>query len=233
MSTLLLGELSLDVQFKNIKNVHLSVHPPLGNVTIAAPSRMSMELIRAFAITKMSWIRRQQRKFQTADRAPQAEYLERESHYVWGQRYLLRLAPANGSGSVSLSPQRLTLHLPPSASSQAKAAVLSKWYRDLIMAETPAILSRWSKVLRVEIPEIRVRQMKTKWGSCNHRTGSILLNTDLAKKPKECLEYVLLHEMVHLIEPTHNAKFTTIMDQAMPNWRLRRDLLNGLPTPGK
>jgi predicted metal-dependent hydrolase len=225
------GDLSLDVKFKNIKNVHLSVHPPHGNVTIAAPSRMSLDVIRAYAVTKIGWIRRQQRKLQEAERAPQIEFLDRESHYVWGQRYLLRQVISEGSKAVQLSPGYLALNASPLTAPRVKEAMLSKWYREQIQAEAPAIVARWAKVLGVQIPSVRVRQMKTKWGSCNHETASILLNTDLAKKPRECLQYVLLHEMAHLIEPTHNVAFTTIMDKAMPNWRTRRDMLNGLPVP--
>jgi predicted metal-dependent hydrolase len=227
--TIVLGDLLLDVQFKNIKNVHLSVHPPEGRVTIAAPERMTLDLVRAYAVTKLAWIRSRQRKLRDAQRAPRAEFLERESHYVWGQRYLLHLDGTPSREKVVVSAHRLTLHVATSDSDEAKAAVLARWYRERIYAEAPAIAERWAKLLRVKVPPVRVRRMKTKWGSCSRQTGAILLNTELAKKPKECLEYIVLHEMAHLIERTHNAKFTTIMDRAMPTWRTRRDRLNQLP----
>lgn len=225
------GDIRLDVKFKDIKNVHLSVHPPKGDVTIAAPARMSLETVRAFAATKIGWIRRQQRKLREARKASVPEYLERESHYLWGRRYLLRIEPTTDKYAVFVASRYLTLQVPKDANAGVKAAVLSKWYRRQLLAEVPSITLRWAAILCVTLPVVRVRQMKTKWGSCNHRTGSILINSELAKKPKKCLEYILLHEMTHLIESTHNEAFTTIMDNAMPNWQITRDLLNALATP--
>lgn len=225
---LTLGDVLLDVQFKNIKNVHLSVHPPAGRVTIAAPSRMDIETIRLFAVTKLGWIRRQQRKLQEQERETPREFLTDESHFVWGQRYLLKVVPAKAA-SVDLGHSSLTLRVPADATMERKSAVLAQWYRDQIKLAVVALIARWAPLVGVDVPSIKAQRMKTKWGSCNHRARTILLNTELAKKPKECLEYVLVHEMVHLLEPTHNRRFTTAMDRLMPNWRLRRDLLNGLP----
>lgn len=224
-----LGDLSLDVHFKDIKNVHLSVHPPAGRVTISAPSRMTLETIRVYAITKLGWIRRQQRKLQKQDREAPREFLNNESHFIWGKRYLLRILESERGRSVTLGHNNLGLRIPAGYTRDQKQAVLARWYRQQIRSLVPALIARWSPVIGVEVETVKVQRMKTKWGSCNHRSRSILLNTDLAKKPKECLEYVLIHEMVHLLEPTHNARFTAAMDHLMPNWRLRRDLMNELP----
>ena len=222
-----LGDLSLDVNFKDIKNVHLSVHPPAGRVTVSAPSRMKLETIRVYAITKLGWIRRQQRKLQKQEREAPREFLNNESHFFWGKRYLLRLLESNRV-SVTAGHNTLVLHVPAGYTRDQKQSVLARWYRQQIRSLVPAVIAHWSPAVGVEVKNVNVRRMKTKWGSCNHRSRSILLNTDLAKKPKECLEYVLVHEMVHLLEPTHNARFRAAMDHLMPNWRLRRDLMNEL-----
>lgn len=232
MSTarLAFGDITLDVTFKDIKNVHLSVHPPQGDVTISAPERMSVETIRAFAVTKIGWIRRQRERFRKAERAVRHEYLDRESHYLWGTRYLLHVEQGT-SPSVDISGKKVTLRVPHASDKATREAVLAKWYRDRLKAEAPAAIAHWSHILGVEAPRLSVRKMKTKWGSCNYKTRAILLNSYLAKLPKDCLEYVVLHEMAHLIEPTHNARFTAIMEKAMPTWKARRDYLNTLPAP--
>jgi predicted metal-dependent hydrolase len=222
-----LGDLTLDVNFKDIKNVHLSVHPPAGRVTVSAPSRMKLETIRVYAITKLSWIRRQQRKLQRQDREAPREFLNNESHFFWGKRYLLRIRESNRI-SITAGHNTLILRVPAGYTRDQKQAALARWYRQQIRSLIPTLVARWSLTIGAEVKNVKVRKMKTKWGSCNHRSRTILLNTDLAKKPKECLEYVLVHEMVHLLEPTHNARFRAAMDRLMPNWRLRRDLMNDL-----
>lgn len=223
------GDISLDVNFKNIKNVHLCVHPPIGRVTVSAPERMSLDAIRLFAVTKLGWIRRQQRKLQGQARETRREFLDNESHFVWGKRYLLKTAASGRRSSVVLKHSHILLTCPDGASAQKQQQVLERWYRQQLKTTAEALIRTWAPVIGVEVTALKVQRMKTKWGSCNHRTGSVLLNTDLAKKPKECLEYVIVHEMVHLLEPTHNARFTAAMDRLMPNWRLRRDLLNEIP----
>ncbi len=222
------GDLLVAVHFKDIKNVHLSVHPPSGRVTVSAPHQTDIETIRVFAITKLGWIRRQQLKLRTQHREMVREFLANESHFVWGKRYLLRVAESKRA-SVTINHRNLILHVPVEATVERKDALLAGWYREQVKAAVPALIARWAPVVGVGVDKITVQRMKTKWGSCSHKSGSIRLNTDIAKKPKECLEYVLLHEMVHLLEPTHNARFTGAMDRLMPNWRLRRDLLNELP----
>lgn len=224
-----LGELAVEVIRKDIKNVHLSVHPPTGKVRIAAPSRMNLETIRVFAISKLAWIRQQQHKLQEQDRETPREYLDRESHYVWGRRYLLTLLETEQSPSVKLSHSRLVLHLRPETDPGRRQVLLEDWYREQLKAAVPALLAKWEVLVNVKVARFYVQRMKTKWGSCNPGARTVRLNTDLAKKPRECLEYIVVHELVHLLEATHNARFIALMDQFMPKWEGYRDTLNRLP----
>lgn len=229
VSELKLGEMAVDVVLKDIKNVHLSVHPPAGRVRVSAPARMSLDTIRVFVISKLDWIRQQQRKLREQERETPREYLDRESHYVWGRRYLLEVVQSEEPSSVMLRPRRLVLTVPPGTREAAKDALLARWYRDQIRAKVPELAAKWEPILGVRVKQLFVQQMKTKWGSCNPRDATIRLNTELAKKPVECLEYIVVHEMVHLLEPTHNARFVALMDQFMPRWQFFRQKLNRLP----
>ncbi|MDR3725968.1 MAG: SprT family zinc-dependent metalloprotease [Terracidiphilus sp.] len=224
-----LGGIPIEVVFKNIKNVHLSVYPPTGRVRISAPARMTLDTIRVFAISKLGWIKQQQRKLQDQERETPREYLNRESHYLWGKRYLLHVAEGDHAPSVEILHSRLVLRVHPGTTEERKREIVAQWYRDQMKAVVPVAIAKWTQVMGVGVERFYVQQMRTKWGSCNHRAGTIRLNTELAKKPKECLEYVVVHEMAHLLEPTHNAHFISLMDGFMPNWRLRRDQLNRLP----
>ena len=224
-----LGGISVDVVKKDIKNIHLSVHPPTGRVRIAAPLRMNLDTIRVFAISKLAWVKQQQKKLREQAREAPREYLDRESHYAWGRRYLLKLVAREGMPSIELKHNKMILCAPLSYDDRKKQLALDAWYREQIKEAIPPLIAKWEKLMGVKVAIFRVRRMKTKWGSCNPRTGSILLNLDLAKKPRECLEYLVVHEMVHLLEPTHNARFVSLMDQFMPKWQFYRDELNRLP----
>ena len=230
-SDLQLGDIAVEVVLKDIKNVHLSVHPPTGRVRISAPSATSQDAIRAFAISKLDWIRKQQHALQGQEREPLREYLERESHYVWGRRYLLAVVEINAAPSVELQHRRMSLKVRPGTSAEEARTVIDQWYREQIKNAVPPLLAKWEPLMGVKAQQFFVRRMKTKWGSCNHKAGNIRLNTELARKPPECLEYVLVHELAHLIEPTHNARFVEVMDQIMPNWQSHRQVLNQLPVP--
>lgn len=224
-----LGDLAVDVVRKDIKNVHLSVHPPTGRVTIAAPSRLSLDTIRVFAIAKLSWIRQQQKKLLEQEREMPREYLNRESHYVWGERYLLRIIEGDVPASVELSHRRMIFRARPGWNQRKKQELLEAWYREQLKVAAPPLIAKWERHMGVNVEKVFVQRMKTKWGSCNPRARTIRLNTDLAKKPRECLEYIVVHELVHLLEPTHNARFIALMDQFMPKWQGHRDALNRLP----
>ena len=224
-----LGGITVDVERKDIKNVHLSVYPPAGRVRIAAPERMSIDTIRVFAISKLGWIRRQQTRILGQARETPREYLERESHYVWGKRYLLKIVDHHGAPGVDLTPRRLVLKLRPGTPEARRFAVLEDWYRGLLKAAVPPLIAKWEPLLGVKVDRVFVQRMKTKWGSCSAETRGIRVNTELARKPPECLEYIVVHEMAHLLAPTHSARFIEVMDRTMPSWRHLRDQLNRLP----
>ena len=224
-----IGDISVDVVFKDIKNIHLSVHPPTGRVRIAAPERMSLETIRVYAISKLDWIRRNQKKFRGQERETPREYLERESHYVWGKRYLLHIREEQQAPSVELDHDRMILTVRPNAMREKRADVVAAWYREQVKYAAMPLVAKWEPVMGVTVDQIIVRQMKTKWGSCTPGKRTIRLNTELAKKPRECLEYIVVHEMVHLLEPSHNETFISLMDNFMPQWRHLRDELNHAP----
>lgn len=224
-----LGEIDVDVVFKDIKNIHLSVYPPEGKVRISAPNRMSLDTIRVFAITKLAWIKQQQQKLREQLRETPREFLERESHYVWGNRYLLTIAENEAKPTVELAHNTMLLQVRPGTSQARKQAIIEDWYRERLKEAVQPLIAKWQPIIGVQVERIFVQRMKTKWGSCNAATKAIRLNTDLAKKPPECLEYIVVHEMTHLLEPTHNSRFLSLMDQLMPEWRHYRNVLNQLP----
>jgi predicted metal-dependent hydrolase len=228
-ATIKLGDIAIDVLKKDIKNVHLSVYPPTGKVRISAPLDMDISTIRVFAISKLGWVKQQQKKLRTQERETPREYIDRESHYVWGRRYLLKVVEEDAAPRVELKPRCLVLQVRPQSPIESRRAVLDQWYREELKRAVPAILKRWTRTIDVEVVRFFVQSMKTKWGSCNAATGTIRLNTELAKKPRQCLEYIVVHEMVHLLEPTHNAHFMALMDRFMPRWHVYRQELNRLP----
>jgi predicted metal-dependent hydrolase len=228
-TTLELAGITVDVVRKDIKNVHLSVYPPAGRVRVSAPAQMSLDTIRLFAISKLGWIKQQQKKLRDQERESRREYLDRESHYVWGRRYLLKVVEEEAAPGVEIHHGTLRLRVRPCADGEGKEAVVAAWYRQLLKTAVPPLIEVWEPRLHVRVDGFFVRQMKTKWGSCNPAARTIRLNTELAKKPPECLEYIVVHEMVHLLEPTHNARFVAAMNRFMPAWQSYRDILGRLP----
>ena len=224
-----LGEITVDVVQKGIKNIHLSVHPPKGHVRISAPLRMDIDNIRVFAATKLGWIKSQQQKLCEQARETPREYLNRESHYVWGERYLLTVVESEHSPSVELKHNGILLRARPGTDEDKRQAIVEEWYRTQLKQAVVPLIAKWEPLIGVKVKQFFVQRMKTKWGSCNSGTHSIRLNTDLAKKPQECLEYIVVHEMVHLLESTHNVRFVSLMDRFMPKWQFYREALNRLP----
>lgn len=224
-----LGEIAVEVVKKDIKNLHLSVYPPAGRVRISAPLRMNLDTIRVFAISKLGWIKQQQKKLREQERETPREYLDRESHYVWGKRYLLKMIESDEAPRVELKHSKMLLRSRPGASEEKKQAIVEEWYREQLKQAVPSLIAQWEPLIGVKVERFFVQKMKTKWGSCNPNSLSIRLNTDLAKKPSKCLEYIVVHEMVHMLEPTHNNRFLNLMDQFIPNWRFCRAELNRLP----
>ena len=229
MATIELGHINVDVTQKNIKNIHLSVHPPKGRVTISAPKRMDLETIRVYAVSKLGWIKKQQEKIAKQKREPIREFVNRESHYFKGERYLLKVIESNFPAKVVLKHSTIELYVRPNSPMIKRQQVLDEWYRQQLKVEIPKFISLWEKKLNVQVNEFGVKKMKTRWGSCNIKKNRIWLNLELAKKPEECLEYVVIHEMVHLIEKNHNARFHSLMEKYYPNWKHSKDLLNRLP----
>lgn len=228
-SQIKLGDIRVDVVRKDIKNIHLSVYPPTGAVRISAPKRLSLDHIRVFALSKLGWIKTQQKKLLEQERETRREYIDRESHYVWGKRYLLKVEEVNATPSVVLKHKQMILSVRPGATHQKRQEIVAEWYRDQVKAALPYLIVKWEKLMGVSVEHCAVRKMKTRWGSCTPQSGRIRINTDLAKKPPECLEYILVHEMTHLLEPTHNNRFVALMDQFVPKWKLYKDELNRLP----
>lgn len=227
--TIQLGEISITVTRKDIKNVHLTVHPPDGRVTLAAPTNTRLEVARAYAISKLIWIREQQRKLECQARETPRQFVERESHHVWGRRYLMTVDYQDVKPSVVLSNKRITLVVRPGCSAERRAEVIHEWHKSLLHEVVPPLIQRWERKLKVNVSGYFLQRMKTKWGSCNQAAGNIRLNTELAKKPKDLLEYVIVHEMAHLIEPTHSDRFIAILEEHYPSWREARAELNELP----
>jgi len=226
-----IGEIEIDVIFKDIKNVHLSVYPPTGRVRISAPRRMALENIRLFAISKIGWIRRHQGKISGQARETPREYLERESHYVWGRRYLLTIREDGARPAVTLGNRSLELTMPKDAPADLREAVLLEWYRAELRERADPVLAKWAKRLNVRLSHFYIQRMKTKWGSCNPGRRTVRLNLELAKFSPECLDYVALHEIAHFVVPDHSDKFLALLDRNMPGWRTIRDRLNEGPLP--
>jgi predicted metal-dependent hydrolase len=224
-----LGEISIAVTRKDIKNVHLTVHPPDGRVTLTAPTSTRLEVARAYAISKLGWIRQQQAALRSQARETPRKFVERESHFLWGRRYLLSIRYADVKPSVSLDHKRITLTVRPGSSAARREQVLHECQKALLHALVPGIIKKWEPKLGVRVSGYFLQRMKTKWGSCNHVAGNIRLNTELVKKPKDLLEYVILHEMLHLIEPSHSERFLALLSKHYPTWREARAELNDLP----
>ncbi len=222
-----LGEVSVDVVFKDIKNVHLSVYPPTGRVRISAPRHMTLDGIRLFAAAKIGWIKRHQRKICAQPRETPREFLERESHYLWGRRYLLHLI--DGEPGVEVSTRSIELHAPADATTAMRRQVLEDWYRVELRRQAAPRLAKWQERLGVSLDRFYVQRMRTKWGSSNPGNRTVRLNLDLARFPVDCLDYVALHELAHFVVPNHNEHFAALLDRHMPGWGTIRARLNEGP----
>lgn len=225
-NTIKLGDICLEVIHKDIRNVHLSVHPPHGRVTISAPLRMDLETIRLFSIAKLGWIRKQQTKLKNQKREAEREYLTRESHYYLGQRYLLKVIEQSTGPKVILKHNTIELYVRKGGTVKQREQILQSWYRQKLKELVLPCIAKQEKKMHVKVGEICVRAMKTKWGTCNPEARRIWLNTELAKKPIENIEYVLIHEMVHLLERNHSEKFIAYMNKFAPKWKHLREELN-------
>lgn len=224
------SQLSIDVVRKDIKNMHLAVYPPTGRVRIAVPLRIDDEAVRLFAISKIGWIRKQQRNFVAQDRLQPRQYKERESHYFQGKRYLLRIIEHDAPPVVVLKTKTyIDMYVRPNTSPEQRESILTEWYRMELKKLIQPILGKWENQIGVTVSQWQVKQMKTKWGTCNIEEKRIWINLELAKKPLHCLEYIVVHEMIHLLERHHNDRFLFLMEKFMPQWKAYKEELNHLP----
>lgn len=220
----------VEVVRKDIKNLHVGVYPPSGRVRVAAPLRLDDEAVRLAVISRLKWIRRQQAGFEQQDRQSEREFVTGESHYFEGWRYRLDVIECEGRPTIRLlNNTTMELCVRPGADRDAREAVLHQWYRRQLCDQLPGLLASWERKVGVTVDDVRIKKMKTLWGSCTVEAKRIWINLELAKKPSSCLEYILVHEMVHLIERNHNDRFRDLMDRLMPQWRVHRDELNRAP----
>ena len=224
-----IGSLEMQLHRKAIKNLHISVLPPDGKVRISAPERMTDTAIRMAVISRIAWIKKQQGDFAKQPRQSDREMVNGECHYLWGRRYRLNVSERQGRHEVSVGGDKLHLRVNPGTTAEKKMLVLSEFYRLELKQRIEDLLDGWQDKIGVEASACGIKKMKTKWGSCNTSSRRIWLNLELAKKPPECLEFILVHELVHLLERHHNDRFKAYMDKHLPDWRERRNLLNSMP----
>lgn len=227
MYQITVGNIAIDVVRKDIKNLHLGVYPPSGRVRIATPLKINDEAVRLFAISKMAWIKKQQLKFETQERQSKRRFVSGESHYYKGRRYLLNVIYHNAAPKVEIrNKTHIDLYVRVGSTCEKRERVLTKWYRKQLKDQIPALIDKWQQIIGVEVDDWGVKKMKTKWGTCTPASRRIWLNLELAKKPEHCLEYIIVHEMVHLIERNHGDRFVACMDKFVPQWHLYKEELN-------
>ncbi len=225
-----IGNIDIEVVKKDIKNIHLAVYPPLGRVRLAVPKGVNDETVRLFTISKLPWIKKQQRRFAGQDREAERKYVQRESHYFLGKRYLLRIIETDKSPKVVLTGRTyIDLHVRSNSTKEQRLHLMNEWYRTELKKLLPELIAKWERKIGVQADDWGVKQMKTKWGTCNIQKKRILVNLELVKKPVQCLEYIIAHELVHLLERLHNEKFLAYMDRFVPKWKHYREELNKLP----
>lgn len=219
MPEIRIGEIDIDVTYKDIKNVHLGVYPPNGQVKISAPLRTAPDVLRVFAISKISWIKKQQLKFRAQEREPVKDFVSRESHYFLGKRYLLKVIEHDAPPRIEIKHDTLTIFVRPATEAKKRQMILEEWYRRNLKEIASAIIAKHEKRLKVSVNQLGVKKMKTRWGTCNGKAGRIWLNLELAKKSREFIEYIIVHEMIHILERRHNEIFIAYMDRFLPEWR--------------
>lgn len=230
METLSISNLTIDIVRKDIKNMHLAVYPPNGRIRLSAPEKTDSEMMRLFAISKIGWIKKHIKNLEAQPRETPREYISGESHYFFGKRYMLKVIERKGFNKVEIKgTKNINLYVRPNTSKEEKAIILREWYRTEMKKQIPQLISKWENIIGVKSNTWAIKQMRTKWGTCNIEAKRIWLNLELAKKPIICLEYIIVHELVHLLERNHNDKFVSYMNQFMPKWRMYKEELNRLP----
>jgi predicted metal-dependent hydrolase len=228
MELLKIGNIDIEVTFKEIKNLHLSVHPPHGKVTIASPEFYDLEKVKIYAATKLAWIKKERKKFLEQKRESPRKYIARESHFYFGERYLLKVNESKRN-SVIINGKAMILNTVDKTNRMQNEKTVAAFYRKELRKKLMTLVAVYASQMNLEAPEFKIRKMKTKWGSCATDNQRVWFNVELAKKPVECVEYIVVHELVHLLERNHNKRFIGLMDQYMPNWRILKQQLNELP----
>ncbi len=224
------SDIQIEVVRKDIKNMHLAVYPPTGRIRLAAPLKTDSEVMRLFAISKIGWIKKHIKNFKEQPREAEKEFISGESHYLFGKRYLLKIEERSGPNQIKIKGHKtILIQVKPRTSTEAKAKILKEWHRHELKQRLPEIIQKWEEVIGVKCEDWGVKFMRTKWGACNVDEKRIWLNLELAKKPLICLEYIVVHELVHLLERNHNEKFIAYMNTFMPKWKHYREELNKLP----
>jgi len=221
--------IDVEVVYKDIKNLHIGVYPPAGRVRVAAPKQLNEDRIRLAVIQRLPWIRQQRKQLQDAIRQSEREMVSGESHYVWGTRLRLKVIERPGRAHVEVDGGRLLLYMPEGSDQEARTEALQRWYRSQLRLAVPPLISKWEPMIGRSVSRWGIKRMKTKWGSCNRESGRIWINLELAKKHPNCLEYVVVHEMAHLLERNHGEAFAKLMDSLLSDWRSRRDAMNNAP----
>jgi len=223
------GEVEIELLRKKIKNMHLRVYPPDGRVRLSVPYRMPIEAACAFAASHLDWIRTKRQSLLGRERVLPFSYGDGESHYLWGTRYPLRVVEGAGARAVELLPNEILLRVLPGTTREQKGDLLTLWYRGLVRRAASVLIAEWEPRLGVQVNGLFVQRMKTRWGSCNIRHRHIRLNSELAKKPSDCFEYVVVHELAHLLVRLHDQRFRALLDRFLPDWRTRQRRLNDFP----
>lgn len=227
MRQITVSNITIDVVRKDIKNLHLAVYPPTGRVRIATPLNVDDEAVRLFAISKLSWIKKHRQSFAGQQRETKREYISGESHYVEGHRYLLNVIYHTATPKVEIRNKKyIDLYVRLNSTVEQRERVMTKWYRQRLKERLPALIEKWQSVIGVQVNKWEVKQMKTRWGTCKREAKRIWLNLELAKKPVHCLEYIIVHELVHLLERHHTDRFIALMGKFMQQWRFHQKTLN-------
>ena len=227
MNTITVNKFPVEVEWKPIKNIHLTVYPPNARVHVSAPKQMTEDAVRLFLISKLSWIQRQTETLQNQDRQTPREYVSGENHYFKGFRYRLNVIERDAPPKVELQGrQYIKLYVRPQATLDKKAEVMREWYRQELKQVLAPMVEKWETILQVKASHWEIKQMKTLWGNCNAKTKRLIFNLELAKKPLHCIEYIVAHELAHLIERLHTNRFRALLDTHLLAWRQIKDELN-------
>jgi predicted metal-dependent hydrolase len=223
---MIVSGIEIEIVKKDIKNMHLNVLPPAGRVRISAPYGTSDDAINLFAVKKISWIKKQVEKFKNQARQTEREYFTGESHYLWGRRYRLEIRHSNKANNIELKGNKIILTVREKSTRQQRENVINEWYRAELKAKLPELVNKWEEIIGVKASAVGIKNMLTRWGTCNSENKRVWINLQLAKKPPECLEYIVVHELLHLLEKTHTANFVEYMDTYIPTWRVTKSELN-------